>query len=72
MDKEYKKEKKSPCVHNPVADCVRTQNICEESDPRSGTEALGANEHPLYANFTGDCTSDEVSDSTATKEMPPS
>lgn len=57
MDKEYKKEKKIPLVCTiDVADCVRTQNICEEADPCPGTEALGANEHPLYANFTGDRT----------------
>lgn len=43
-------------MHDPVADGVRTQNICEEAEPRPGTEALGANEHPLYANFTGDRT----------------
>lgn len=56
MEEYKKRKKKSPCVHDPVADGVRTQNICEEAEPRPGTEALGANEHPLYANFTGDRT----------------
>lgn len=42
MDKEYKKEKKKfPFCARSVADCVRTQNICEEAEPRPGTEALG-------------------------------
>lgn len=47
-----KKKKKT----SSVADCVRTPNICEEAEPCPGTEASGANEHPLYANFTGERT----------------